>query len=111
MLSFSLSHEESLFIIMAPLRAFVALPSLVINNADMPNGAMNYCHLTLLEIQKDWKILLSRFNFFFKNVAMGPLQHWQPSALCVSYLMLRHDDKSVNVTNLYVLIFLIINMD
>lgn len=42
---------------------------------------------------------------------MGPLQHWQPSALCVSYLMLRHDDKSVNVTNLYVLIFLIINMD
>lgn len=51
MLSFSLSHEESLFIIMAPLRAFVALPSLVINNADMPNGAMNYFHLTLLEIQ------------------------------------------------------------
>lgn len=87
MLSFSLSREESLLIIMAPLRAFVALPSLVINNAAMPNGAMNYCHLTLLEIQKDWKILISRFNLVFFNVAMGPLQHWQPSALCVSYLM------------------------
>lgn len=72
MLSFSLSHEESLFIIMAPLRAFVALPSLVINNADMPNGEMNYCHLTLLEIQKDWKILLSRFNFFFFKCCYGP---------------------------------------